>query len=82
MDDPVVEYLILELLGWIASPGERPYDEVLRAWRTSCPRLPVWEEATDRGLLETTVVEGREVVRITEPGREHLRRRHRAGLRP
>jgi hypothetical protein len=23
----------------------------MEAWRTSCPRLPVWEEATERGLV-------------------------------
>jgi D-3-phosphoglycerate dehydrogenase / 2-oxoglutarate reductase len=41
-----VDSLILDLLEWMgASP--RPYAEVLEAWRTSCPHLPVWEEATD-----------------------------------
>ena len=29
----------------------RPYDEVIDAWRTSCPRLTVWEDAIDRGLI-------------------------------
>jgi D-3-phosphoglycerate dehydrogenase len=45
-----VDALVLDLLEWIG-PGDRPYDEVLEAWRTSCPRLPVWEEAHARGLL-------------------------------
>jgi hypothetical protein len=45
-----VDSLILDLLEWIG-PGPRPYAEVLDAWRTSCPRLPVWEEATARGLV-------------------------------
>jgi D-3-phosphoglycerate dehydrogenase len=57
MSDAVVDALVLELLEWIG-PGARPYDEVLDAWRTSCPRLPVWEEANDRGL----------VVRLHAPG--------------
>ena len=39
-----VDALVLDLLEWIG-PTPRPYDEVLDAWRTSCPRLPVWEEA-------------------------------------
>jgi hypothetical protein len=47
--DPV-DALILDLLEWIG-PRPRPYSEVLEAWRTSCPRLPVWEEANARGLL-------------------------------
>jgi hypothetical protein len=45
------EPLIRDLLAWIG-PHPRPYAEVMEAWRTSCPRLPVWEEAVDRGLLE------------------------------
>jgi hypothetical protein len=48
--DPV-DSLVLDLLEWLG--GEpRPYAEVLEAWRTSCPRLPVWEEANDRGLIK------------------------------
>jgi D-3-phosphoglycerate dehydrogenase len=50
MADPVVEALILDLLEWLAT-GERTYDDVMNAWRTSCPRLPVWEDANDRGLV-------------------------------
>jgi D-3-phosphoglycerate dehydrogenase len=58
MSDAVADSLVLDLLEWIG-PGPRPYLEVLEAWRTSCPRLPVWEEANDRGLI----------VRHHEPGR-------------
>jgi len=29
----------------------RPYDTVMEAWRTSCPRLTIWEDAVDRGLV-------------------------------
>jgi hypothetical protein len=46
-----LDCLILDLLEWLA-PARRPYLEVLDVWRTSCPRLPVWEEAKDRGFLE------------------------------
>jgi hypothetical protein len=46
----VVDALILDLLEWLAT-GERGYADVMDAWRTSCPRLPVWEDATDRGLI-------------------------------
>jgi hypothetical protein len=49
MSDPI-DALILDLLEWIG-PGARPYSEVIEAWRTSCPRLPVWEEANARGYL-------------------------------
>lgn len=49
MADPV-EALIVDLLAWIGAGG-RPYAEVMDAWRTSCPRLPVWEEANARGFI-------------------------------
>ena len=49
MPDPV-EALIVDLLEWIG-PDARPYAEVMDAWRTSCPRLPVWEEANARGYV-------------------------------
>jgi hypothetical protein len=49
MPDPL-DALILDLLEWIG-PKDRPYREVLEAWRTSCPRLPIWEEANDRGFI-------------------------------
>jgi hypothetical protein len=67
MDDPVVEALIVDLLTWLAT-GERSYEEVMAAWRTSCPRLPVWEDATDRGLVES---DG-SMVRITAAGWEMI----------
>jgi D-3-phosphoglycerate dehydrogenase / 2-oxoglutarate reductase len=49
VSDPV-DALVLDLLDWIG-PHTRPYSEVMEAWRTSCPRLPVWEEANSRGYL-------------------------------
>jgi hypothetical protein len=70
----VVESLILDLLEWVAN-GERTYEEVMDAWRTSCPKLPVWEDANDRGLVTTQRVNGRNIVRITAPGRALLDRR-------
>ena len=71
MADAVVDSLILDLLEWLAS-ADRTYDEVMDAWRTSCPSLPVWEEANDRGLVIMENVNGRCVVRITSSGRDLL----------
>ena len=48
MPDSVVENLILDLLEWLGKQN-RTYEETMEAWRTSCPKLPVWEDATDRG---------------------------------
>jgi hypothetical protein len=42
--------LVMDLVAFVAA-GPRPYDEVMDAWRTSCPRLTVWEDAVDRGLV-------------------------------
>jgi D-3-phosphoglycerate dehydrogenase len=72
MADTVVEALILDLLEWVAA-RERTYDEVMAAWRTSCPRLPVWEDANDLGLLQTEVG----IVRITPAGLAFLERHAR-----
>jgi len=44
------EPLVLDFLEWIAI-GPRPHREVMEAWRTSCPRLTVWEDAMDRGYV-------------------------------
>jgi D-3-phosphoglycerate dehydrogenase len=42
--------LLLEFLDWVAVTPRR-YNEVMEAWRTSCPRPPVWEVAAGRGLV-------------------------------
>ena len=62
-----VENLILDLIDWVER-RERTYQETLDAWRTSCPRLPVWEDATERGLVEAASANGRSIVRATSAG--------------
>jgi hypothetical protein len=74
MADTVVEALIVDLLDWLAK-RDRSYEEVMDAWRTSCPKLPVWEDANDRGLVTTENVNGRCVVRITSSGHALLAQR-------
>lgn len=72
--------LILDLLEWL-DRAPRSYAEVIDAWRTSCPRLTVWEDCVDRGLAARENVPGREVsVRVTDAGREFLRARGRGRL--
>jgi hypothetical protein len=74
-----VDALVLDLLEWIG-PSSRPYAEVLDAWRTSCPRLPVWEDANERGFLVRRRVPGRGMfVSVSASGWDHLRQ-HRASL--
>jgi D-3-phosphoglycerate dehydrogenase len=67
MTDFVVESLVLDLLEWLAK-RDRTYDEVMDAWRTSCPKLPVWEDATDRGLVTLENLRGTNMVRLTPTG--------------
>jgi len=65
--------LVLDLLGWV-STGRRTYRETMDAWRTSCPRLPVWEDALESGLVEVTRGEGDDALKvgITPEGRTFL----------
>ena len=74
MSDQTVEALIVDFLAWLAK-GQRSYEEVMEAWRTSCPKLPVWEEANDRGLVIRHRAHGRLIVRITQAGLDHLSRK-------
>lgn len=64
MIDASVESLLLDLLEWVKDGGKN-YDEVMDVWRTSCPKLPVWEEANDRGLVARESVNGCCIVTIT-----------------
>jgi hypothetical protein len=67
-----VDALVLDLLDWIG-PSPRPYDEVMDAWRTSCPRLPVWEIANERGLVERCRASGGPgLVAVTKSGTAYL----------
>ena len=79
--DNAVDDLVLELLEWLG-PNPRPYGEVLDAWRTSCPRLPVWEEANDLGFIARDRAPGSGLfVRVSDAGREHLSAHRRAEVR-
>jgi hypothetical protein len=69
-----VDNLLLDLVEWVDTK-ERTYQETLDAWRTSCPKLPVWEEAIDRGLLVRDFADGRWVVRVTPAGQALLQGR-------
>jgi hypothetical protein len=70
-----VEPLILDLLEWIKS-GTRTHADVMEVWRTSCPRLPVWEDACERGFVEPRHAEGGGTVVVLTPlGRDFLAER-------
>ena len=43
--------LTAQLLEWLQT-APHPYTEVLDVWRTSCPRLSIWEDACAAGLVD------------------------------
>jgi hypothetical protein len=42
--------LTFDLLAWIDS-RTRSYEETIEAWKTSCPRLSIWDDAVVDGLV-------------------------------
>ena len=71
------ETLVLDLLEWIET-RPRSYADVMGAWRTSCPRFPIWEDVIDLGFV--TRVNGDapgEMIHVTPAGRAFLRSRGR-----
>ena len=78
MNEPI-EPLILDLLEWV-SQKDRTYSEVMESWRTSCPRLPVWEEVNDRGLVALVTANGEPMVRVSQAGRALLMERRAHSL--
>ena len=50
MPEPV-SLLMLEFLTWVAS-RPRTYAEAMEAWRSTCPRHTVWEDALADGLIQ------------------------------
>ena len=62
--------LICDFLEWVGR-APRSRADVMESWKTSCPRLPVWEEATDNGYVARA---GSKVV-LTDRGRAFLAQR-------
>jgi hypothetical protein len=70
--------LLLDLVEWVAKEP-RLYSEVIETWRTSCPRLTIWEDAVDRGYLVREAIAGAGVVvAVTACGEKLLREHGRA----
>jgi hypothetical protein len=69
--------LMIELLEWLAA-RPRTYGEAMEAGRTSCPRMPAWEDARDGGLIQVVHSDGggmnESAVKLTPLGRAVLNR--------
>ena len=61
------ESLVADLIQFVANKP-RTYEEVMDAWRTSCPRLTIWEDAVDYGFVELR----ERTVSVTEEGTRFL----------
>jgi hypothetical protein len=79
--------LVRDLLEWVLA-RPRTYGETMEAWRTSCPRLPVWEDAMENGLVAVVAGDAagdgvaQVTVDVTAKGRAWLDvrvREHRTG---
>jgi hypothetical protein len=67
-----LDALILDLAEWVAK-APRTYEDVMEAWRTSCPRLTVWEDAVERGIVQRVKgAGGRWMVVVTVAGEGFL----------
>jgi hypothetical protein len=72
-----LDTLIADMLQWLdAEP--RSYAEVMDVWRTSCPKLTVWENAVDRGFVSRECRDGKTWILVTIEGRAFLAGTRRA----
>jgi len=69
MSEPT-DALTVQLLEWICHQP-RTYAEVVDAWRTSCPRLSIWEDACIGGFIDYDP-DGDRIVRVSARGRTLL----------
>jgi hypothetical protein len=73
---PSVSAPTLQLLSWL---DERPrtYGETIETWKTSCPRLTVWEDAVDRGLVRREARRGAGLLVVATSAGHELLKAHR-----
>ena len=67
--------LVLDFVEWIARE-KRFYSEVVAVWKTSCPRLTIWEDAADQGYVAREAGGGSGVVISITPDGETFLRAH------
>jgi hypothetical protein len=67
--------LTLQFLAFVAAK-RRTYGETMEAWRSTCPRLSIWEDAVRGGLVRIEnggAMKSSRIV-LTERGRAQLER--------
>ena len=78
IQDPDV--LVLDFVEWIAASPRR-YCDVMEAWKTSCPRLTIWEDAIDQGLVQRCRIDGDLAIETTKAGRDLLAKTRKQRIR-
>jgi len=68
--------LVLDFVEWVAA-SPRIYSDVMDAWKTNCPRLTIWEDAIDQGLVQRCRIDGTLSIEATEAGRDLLAKTRR-----
>ena len=76
--------IMIQFLSWVAD-RPRTYAQAMEAWRTSCPRLSVWEDAVIEDLVRIDGNGGRAVA-LTKRGTAVLQKaqkgqRHKTGAK-
>ncbi|AWL99329.1 hypothetical protein [Bradyrhizobium amphicarpaeae] len=71
----IADPLVLDFVEWVAREP-RAYAEVISTWKTSCPRLTIWEDAADRGYVARETIAGVGLVIAVTEGGEKLLRAH------
>jgi hypothetical protein len=76
LDNPA-GYLTVQFLNWVAEQP-RTYGDAMDAWRSSCPRLTIWDDAVRDGLVRMENGRGpmrQSLVKLTDRGRMVLKAR-------
>jgi len=72
--EPQPSLIMIQFLQWVAA-RPRTREDVMEAWRSSCPRFPVWEDARAEGLIRQSGGDrGVHRVELTVRGRRALQR--------
>jgi hypothetical protein len=68
-----ISALTLQFLTWVAA-APRGYGDIMEAWRTTCPRMTVWEDAVSEGFVRLQSNGARKDCKVvlTERGRKAL----------
>ena len=73
--------LMLEFLTWVSS-RQRTYDEAMDAWRSTCPRHTIWEDALIDGLIHVARGEAGQQSQVTLTPRGRALLEGNLGRRP